>query len=117
MKVAKDKASDSDEILNRILKVTEKWLVLWLIMIFNASVCLEYHFKVWKTAVTLALWKLNKGDYTDLKIYYLITLLNTMRKLLEFIITQKMLQLVKTYSLLLKSQMSTYKECLTKTAL
>ena len=55
MKVVKDKASDPDEISNRILKVAEKWLVSQLIMIFNASVCLEYHLKAWKAAVTLAL--------------------------------------------------------------
>ena len=45
MRVAKDKASDSDEISNRILKAVKKWLVLRLIMIFNISVCLGYHFK------------------------------------------------------------------------
>ena len=40
-----------------------------------------------------------------------------MKKLLEFIITQKMSQLVKTYSLLLKSQINTHKEYLTETIL
>ena len=55
MRVVKDKASGSDEISNRILKAAEKWLVSQLVIIFNASVCLEYHSKAWKTAVTLAL--------------------------------------------------------------
>ena len=86
-------------------------------MIFNASVHLKYHSKAWKTAVMLVLQKLNKDNYTDLKAYCLIVLLNIMKKLLEFIITQKMSQLVKTYSLLLKSQMSICKECLTETVL
>ena len=55
MRVVRDKASGSDEILNRILKAAEKWLVLQLVTIFNASVCLGYHLKVWKAAVTLVL--------------------------------------------------------------
>ena len=86
-------------------------------MIFNALVHLKYHFKVWKTAVTLVLQKSNKDNYTDPKIYHSITLLNTMKKLLEFIIIQKMLQLVKIHSLLSKLQMNTHKEHLTETAL
>ena len=40
-----------------------------------------------------------------------------MEKLLEFIITQKISQLVKIYSLLSESQMSAHKEHLTETAL
>ena len=40
-----------------------------------------------------------------------------MKKLLEFIIAQKMLQLVEIYSLLPESQMDVCKECLTETAL
>ena len=117
MRVARDKASGPDKISNRILKAAEKWLVSWLVTIFNASVRLEYHPKAWKAAVTLVLQKLNKDNYTDLKTYCLITLLNTMEKLLESIIIQKILQLVKIHSLLLKSQMSAHKEHLTKTAL
>ena len=40
-----------------------------------------------------------------------------MKKLLEFIIIQKISQLVKTYSLLPESQMSAHKEYSIKTAL
>ena len=49
--------------------------------------------------------------------YCLIVLFNIMKKLLESIITQKMSQLVKIYSLLSKLQMSVHKECLTETVL
>ena len=45
MRVVRDKASGSDKISNRILKTAEKWLISQLIIIFNASVYLEYHLK------------------------------------------------------------------------
>ena len=40
---ANDKAPGPDQILNRILKVIEKWLILHLLKIFNASIRNGYH--------------------------------------------------------------------------
>ena len=65
----------------------------------------------------LALQKSNKDNYTDSKVYCPIILLNMMEKLLEFIIVQKISQLIKTHSLLSESQIDIYKEYLTETAL
>jgi hypothetical protein len=59
--------------------------------------------RAWKAAVTLALRKPNKEDYTDLKAYRPIALLNTMNKLLKRVIARKLSQLVEMHNLLPES--------------
>jgi hypothetical protein len=56
--------------------------------------------KAWKSAITLALRKLNKEDYTLVRAYRLITLLNFMRKLLELIMSRKLSELAENNNLL-----------------
>jgi hypothetical protein len=67
--------------------------------LFNVTVRIKYHLKAWKSAIILALRKPNKEDYTLIKAYKLITLLNFIRKLLELIMSRKLSDLVKNYDL------------------
>jgi hypothetical protein len=54
--------------------------------------------------------KLEKDDYIVFKAYRLITLLNTLNKSLESIISRKIFYLTKTYRLLLDTQMRIKKD-------
>ena len=52
----------------------------------------------------MILRKLEKLDYLDLVVYYLIALLNTLDKMLESIIIERINTLIERYSLLLDKQ-------------
>ena len=52
----------------------------------------------------MILRKLEKLDYLDLVVYYLIALLNTLDKMLKSIIIERISTLIKQYSLLLDEQ-------------
>jgi hypothetical protein len=70
-------------------------------MLFNTTVYIRYYLKAWKEAIILALQKPNKEDYTIVRAYRSIALLNTIEKLLELIISYKLLLLTKSKALLL----------------
>ena len=70
---------------------------------YNASLRNGYHPYEWKKAITLALRKLGKADYIIPKAYRLIALLNTLGKLLKFILARRLLTLVEAYRLLLNT--------------
>ena len=54
--------------------------------------------------------KPGKPDYTDLKAYRLITLLNTLGKALKTVVTKRVRFLAETYALLPHTQMGTRKQ-------
>ena len=58
------------------------------------------HPKIQKAAITLALRKPNKDDYTQVEVYRPITLLNSIGKVLELIIARELLQLAENNDLL-----------------
>jgi hypothetical protein len=62
--VTNDKALGPDQILNRVLKTAEEWVTPKLYKLFNVTVRIGYHLKAWKSAITLALRKPNKDNYT-----------------------------------------------------
>ena len=68
--------------------------------LFNACVKLRYYSEVFKRANTVVLRKLKKNDYTDLKAYRLIALLNTIKKALKLVIARKLIDVAKTNHLL-----------------
>ncbi len=53
-----------------------------------------------KKANIIILKKLKKEDYLKLKLYYLFTLFNTLRKVLKVVIIKKLSNLIKKYKLL-----------------
>jgi hypothetical protein len=52
--------------------------------------------------------KLEKSDYINLLVYRLITLLNTLGKVLEAIILNRIKFIIKTFNLLLDTQHKVY---------
>jgi Reverse transcriptase (RNA-dependent DNA polymerase) len=115
--VANDKAPGPDQIPNRVLKSAEEWLTPHLYKVFNATVRIGYHPKAWKAAITLALRKPNKEDYTLVGAYRPIALLNTMGKILELVMSRKLSLLAESNGNLPETQMGARKGRSTETAL
>jgi hypothetical protein len=80
--------------------------MLSLMSLFRVCVELSYHSRCFRVAHIITLKKLNKKDYSDVKTYRLITLLNTLDKILKSIITRRISSLTKTHDMLFASQMS-----------
>ena len=70
-----------------------------------------------KSAVTIVMQKSDKKDYFNVKIYKSIVLLNTLSKVLKFIISERLWNVVKTCNLILNIQMKTCKHRSTDTTL
>ncbi len=99
-------ASEFDDILNRILKTLIDKLMSHLVSLFRACAALNYHPRCFREAHTIALKKLEKKNYTNVKTYRPIVLLNTLEKVLKSVIARRISDLTKTYDLLPASQMS-----------
>jgi hypothetical protein len=104
-RLALDKTSSSDEIFFRILRACFKTLTIILISLFQSCIELSYHSNVFKMINTITIKKLEKDDYIVLKVYRIITLLNTLDKTLKLIMSRKIFYLTKIYRLLLDTQM------------
>ena len=104
-RVKVDKASDAFEISNRVFQASLTELTLILISLFNACVIHKYHSKQFKKAQTIVLCKSKKSDYIDLKMYWLIALLNIMNKTLKSIMIKRLNDITETHHMLLNTQM------------
>lgn len=109
-KCKSNSASNSDEILNRILKFLTEKLMSHLKRLFRVCATLSYHFLCFREAHMIALKKSNKKNYTDIKVYRSIALLNTLDKTLESIVTKRINALTEAHDLLSSSQMKSRKE-------
>ena len=112
-----DKASNSNEITNRLLAACKGTLTKLLTPLFQACATLKYHSRIFREAHTIALKKSGKVDYITSKAYRLIALLNTMKKALKFIMTEKIAYLIERFQLLLETQMRGRKDRSTDFAL
>jgi hypothetical protein len=99
-------ASEFDDILNRILKIFCTKIMFSLINLFRACVKLNYHFLCFRIAHIIILKKLNKNNYSNVKTYKFIILLNTLNKILKSIITRRINSLTKTHDMFSISQMN-----------
>jgi len=61
---------------------------------------LDHYLKQFKKTYTIILRKFNKGDYTDLKAYRFIALLNIIKKVLKSIIARRLSDKAKAKKLL-----------------
>lgn len=95
-----NKAPGEDEIPNRILKSIIGLILPYLYIIFNACLSTGYCPTHFCLSITVVLQKLGKPDYTIVKAYWPIALLNTIGKALEFIIVNRISYLVETFGLL-----------------
>jgi hypothetical protein len=110
-------ASEFDDISNKILKNFCAKIMLSLISLFQAYVELNYHFLCFRIAHIIVLKKLNKKNYSNVKMYKFIILLNTLNKILKSIITRRINSLMKTHDMFSISQMSDRKNRSCETAL
>jgi hypothetical protein len=110
-------ASESDDISNRILKILCTKIMFSLINLFRACVKLNYHSLCLKIAHIIVLKKLNKKNYSNVKTYRFIILLNTLSKILKSIITRRINSLTKIHDMLSIFQMSDRKNKSCETAL
>ncbi|KAI0994031.1 hypothetical protein K3495_g14151 [Podosphaera aphanis] len=100
-----DKAPGPDGIPNRLLKQRKRILSKPLAELFNACLSLEYHPKGFKESITVVLRKPQKPKYDTPKAYRPIALLNTMGKLLEKLIANRISKAAEEYNLLPEEQM------------
>ena len=60
----------------------------------------DYHFHCWREETEVIFKKLEKSDYSISKVYRIIILLNCLKKVLEKIITTRLLYLTEIIDLL-----------------
>ncbi len=70
-----------------------------------------------KNAVTIMIWKSDKKDYFNAKIYKSIALLNTLSKILKFIVFECLQNIIEACNLILNTQMRACKHKSTDTTL
>jgi hypothetical protein len=102
--IASDKAPGPDGVKTKAIKVA--WEVDSFKVVFyrllGACVSLGYHPLYWRVSTTVVLQKPNKKDYREVKAYRPISLLNTMGKVLEKVVQNRLTYL--TYDILPKHQ-------------
>ena len=94
-KLKTDKALETNQIFNQMLKMLRKTMTKKLIFIFQTCINVKNHSKSFREAKTIVLKKIKKSDYTFLKAYRLIALLNTINKMLKLIMINKIRKLAK----------------------
>ena len=87
----------ADEILNIVLKKSAELITLHLLQIFRAVLNLHVYPSQWKDIIMCVLRKPGKLRYNVPKVYYPITLVNTIAKLLSSIVVEDILHLVETH--------------------
>ena len=116
-RTSKDKALGPDELPNRVIQIVVRRRTLLIRRLFQA--CLDQgvqpdHFK---NACTVILKKLGKSDYTNLSAYRPIALLNTLEKVLEAIISNRIKFIAEAHDLLSDTQYKARTNRATETAL
>ncbi|KAI0995359.1 hypothetical protein K3495_g12824 [Podosphaera aphanis] len=104
-KLPSDKAPSPDEIPNRFLKCCEPSLSKVLAELFNACLIVSYHPKMFKKSTTIVLRKPQKPRYDTPKSYRPIALLNTISKLLEKLVANRISKAAEDFNLLPEEQM------------
>jgi hypothetical protein len=87
------------------------------VRLFDAYYRLSIHPTAFKRAITVLLRKLKKEDYSNPKVYRLITLLNILEKALEAVVAERIRFAAETYTLLPDTQMGGRRIRSTETAL
>ena len=101
-KATPNKALDLDEISNLVLQQALSNIEQHLQTLIQASLNVEYFSKAFKETTTIGLQKSRKLNYTALKVYRLIALENTIRKIFESIIADIISYLTEVHELLPK---------------
>jgi hypothetical protein len=99
-RIALDKISNLDEIINKLLKICVFIMMRLLTSLFVVCIQQTYHSKAFKKVNIITLKKVDKKDYTISKTYRSIALLNIIEKILKFIMSKKISWIAKTHRLL-----------------
>jgi hypothetical protein len=99
-------ASKSNDIFNRIFKIFVNKLMTHLMSLFRVCVALNYHSRCFREIHIITLKKSKKKNYTDVKTYKSIVLLNTFDKVLKSMIARRISDLTKIHNLLFVNQMN-----------
>jgi hypothetical protein len=99
-KLAPNKAPGPDEISNRVLKKNTDAIKCYLHALTQASMNAGHFPTPFKTTTTVVLQKPTKPDYTKLNTYRLITLENTIGKVLESIVADTLSYITEHHELL-----------------
>jgi hypothetical protein len=116
-RIALDKISSFDEIINKLFKICAFIMMQLLISLFVVCIQQTYHSKAFKKVNIITLKKVDKKDYTISKTYRLIALLNIIEKILKFIMSKKISWITKTHRLLFDTFMKCRKNRSTETIL
>jgi hypothetical protein len=104
-RIALDKTSNLDDIINRLIKTCSSVLIKLLISLFQICITHAYHLITLKTVNTITLKKTRKSDYITSKAYKSIALLNIIEKVMKSIMSKKISWLTKNHRLLFDSHM------------
>jgi ribonuclease HI/exonuclease III len=94
------KGPGPDGITNKAIQAGKAQLMAHMLRIFNQSIKLSYCPAHFRRSLTAVLRKPGKDNYTKPKSYRPIALLNTIGKIMDAIISQRLNYLVETYQLL-----------------
>ncbi|KAF8835399.1 hypothetical protein BDN67DRAFT_913087, partial [Paxillus ammoniavirescens] len=94
------KAPGPDRIWNIVYKQCAKVLSPHLLCLFHTSLRLNTYYDPWCKFTTVVLQKPGRPDYTVMKVYHPIALLNTMGKLLTAIVADQLTYILETNDLL-----------------
>lgn len=100
-----DKAPGPDRIPYSLLKTCKEEVGLPLAYLFTACLAQHHHPVRFKESNTYVLRKPQKEDYSQLKSYRPIALLNSIGKLLEKVVAQRLTQAVEQHNILPDTQM------------
>jgi hypothetical protein len=92
-----------DRILNKALKTYGLLIVPWLIDIARVYFIIGYYLRLGRAIIIFILRKEGKADYLFLRSYYPIALENTLSKILERVIADRIVDTAKEHALLLQS--------------
>lgn len=108
------KAPRPDHISNKVLKIIVIKIYSYLQQIFNNFFTLFYYLLYFKKSAIIILCKhKNNKNFTSLKIYRFIFLLNLISKIIEAILATKISYIVTAYNLLPKTHfVSWQKSCI-----
>ena len=90
-----------DGILNKALKTYRPLIALWLADIAKVYFAIGYYLRLKRAITTIVLYKEGKADYSLLRSYRPIALKNTLSKILERVIADRMANMAKEHTLLL----------------
>jgi hypothetical protein len=84
------KAAGPDGIPNKVIQTALPWIKIHLWRIFNYSLSLGHCPAHFRKFITIALRKPGKDNYTILKSYQFIALLNIIKKIMNVIVAKRM---------------------------